>query len=324
MKVSVIIPVYGVEKFVGKCIESLLNQTWNDLEVIVVNDNTFDKSIDIVEHTIAESRERKLDVKIITHDKNRGLPAARNTGMLYASGDYILHIDGDDFIECDMIEKMVTFAEEGDYDIVYSDWYLSYDSVDRYMFQPVVNDPKEALSFILKGKMKYNVWNKLVKKSLYQDHKIRFPEGYGMGEDMTMIKLFAVADKVGYIPKAFYHYVKTNMDAMTENITVERLFQIDYNVKSVEKFLIERGAYDERLFSLFKLSVKYPLLFGYDSKNYKYWRKWFVETMPYESDRNWSYRTRLLHLMAHHDLFIGLKMHFLIHSFLYKIKYKLK
>ncbi len=322
MLVSVIVPVYGVEGYVERCLESLLNQTWQDLEIIIVNDCTTDKSMEIVETVLQRHLSCAGKVRILQHSVNKGLAAARNTGLEVARGEYVFHFDSDDYAETDMIEKMAVAAINTGADIVYSDWYLAYNDRDRYMKQPEVSTSSEALEAVLTGKMKYNVWNKLVRRSLYISNGITFPDGYSMGEDMTMIRLMAVAKTVSYIPEAFYHYVKTNTGAMTTNVTNASLEQINYNVIATESFLKNRCNTDERLLSLFKLSVKYSLLFTNNKYYYKVWNEWFRESVAYIADPVWSHRERLLQFMALHKMYAGLKLHLKIHDFIYKMMYK--
>lgn len=322
MLVSVIVPVYGVERFVKRCLESLLNQTWQELEIIIINDCTSDKSMDVVETVLQQYPTSVSKVRILHHSINRGLPAARNTGLEVARGEYVFHFDSDDYAEADMIEVMANAAIKTGADIVYSDWYLTYNDRDRYMPQPKVSTTADALEAMLIGKMKYNVWNKLVRRSLYTSNEISFPEGYSMGEDMTMIKLIALAKTISYIPKAFYHYVKTNTGAMTANVSEVALAQINYNVIATETFLKNRCITDERLLSLFKLSVKYPLLFTSNKYYYDIWNDWFRESGIYIADPVWSHRTRLLQFMAFHKIYAVLKLHLVIHDFIYRMMYK--
>lgn len=324
MLVSVIVPVYGVERFVGKCIESLLNQTYKDCEIIVVDDKTPDSSIKIVESLLDCYPERAKSVRILCHEVNKGLPTARNTGLQAARGEYVLHFDGDDFAEPRMLECMVDCALATGADMVYSDWYLTYDNIRRYMKQPKCNTPQSALEAILAGRMKYNVWNKLVRRSLYVKNNINFPDGHSMGEDMTMIKIVAAAHSVAYLPEAFYCYVKTNAAAMTENISEKAIRDVDHNVADIELFLKQSLLCDERLLSIFKLSVKYPLLFTSDKANYKKWYDWFKDTNVFWGNSIFGIRARCLQFMASRRLYRCLKLHYLLHSFIYNLKYKIK
>lgn len=168
VRLSVIIPIFGVERFIEKCAESLMSQTMTDeVEFIFVDDASKDRSREILETVIARYPGRLKQVRILTHEVNKGLPAARNTGLAVATGEYVYHFDGDDYAEPDLFERMLNTAEATDAEYVWADWILSYEHSDRLMKQPEFTDASEALEGMLKGQMKYNVWNKIVKRSLY-------------------------------------------------------------------------------------------------------------------------------------------------------------
>src|SRR5690606_33802156 len=163
--VSVIIPIYGVEKYIEKCVRSLFSQTLTDVEYIFIDDCSPDASIAILEKLIFEYALEK-NVSIIRHQTNRGLPSARNTGLEYAKGIYIFHCDSDDFLEKDALEVLYNAAKASSADIVWSDFYLSFENNERYMSQnPKMEDnhlnSDLVLRKILDGSLKYNVGNKL-------------------------------------------------------------------------------------------------------------------------------------------------------------------
>jgi len=121
--VSIIVPVYGVEKHIERCACSLFEQTHKDIEYIFVNDCTLDNSITVLEQVITKHYpEKRNRIKIINKGKNEGLPMARKTGLAYAAGDYVLHVDSDDWLEPDMIGKLYAKAMIDDCDIVYCDF----------------------------------------------------------------------------------------------------------------------------------------------------------------------------------------------------------
>lgn len=299
IKVSIIIPVYKVERFIRRCAESLFNQTFSDIEYIFIDDCSPDSSIDILKQTIQEFPDKK--VKILRHDENRGLPAARNTGLSIAQGDYIFHCDSDDYVEPTMIEEMYENAIIHDADIVWCDWILSLSNSERIMHQPSFTNSTDAVKSLLGGGMKFNVWNKLVKRSLYINHDIRFPEGRAMGEDLTIIKLFALAKKISYIPKAFYHYVKTNSNAYSRNYTDKNLLDLKYNIETLSEWLKTNHdhLYDKEI-NFLKLESKFPFLFMEDKKRfYTLWKEWFPEANPFIKCNEYiSFRSRLVQLLA--------------------------
>lgn len=302
MKVSVIIPIYKVERFIGRCAESLMKQTLSDVEYIFVNDATPDRSMDVLNSILDGYPEKKKYVHVLSHNENKGLPAARNTGLSVARGEYVFHCDSDDYVEYDILERMYEVAHKYDCDIVWSDWFLTFNKSDRYMKQPHYVTAKEALDGILKGAMKYNVWNKLVKRSLYTDNSISFPSGYGMGEDMTMIMLFVHAKKVASIPQAFYHYVKLNEESFSNTYSQKHLQELLYNVNRTTEYLIDKlGDKVKDDLNFFKLEVKFPFLITDNFKKYGLWKEWFPESNKYAfKNKSVSLRRRLLQTMASH------------------------
>lgn len=129
-KVSVIIPIYGVEKFIERCVDTLMQQTLKEVEYIFVNDATPDHSMEVLQDVLARYPERKDCVVVATHEINKGLPAARNTGLQMARGEYIFHCDSDDFVEPDMLETLYTEAVRKQADIVWCDWILSFEKMN--------------------------------------------------------------------------------------------------------------------------------------------------------------------------------------------------
>ena len=324
MKVSVIIPIYNVSHFIERCAESLMQQTLNDVEFIFVNDSTPDNSIKLLREVLERYPDRAAQVKIIEHAQNKGLPAARNTGLTMAIGEYVFHCDSDDYVEPDMLEQLYVVAKKKDADVVWCDWFLSYDNSERYMKQPSFNAPLEALKAMLDGRMKYNVWNKLVKRSLYTDNNISFPAGHGMGEDMTMIRLAACAKKVAYVDKALYHYVRSNSEAMTQSFNECHLCDVRHNVDETVAFLAQKSLDTERETALFKLNVKLPFLVTNSWKSYRRWGEWYAEANTYIGDnKEQPFRTRLLQQMAAKRFYIGVWAYYqVIYRFLYTILYK--
>ena len=326
IKVSVIIPVYNVSTFVSCNVRSLLSQTLQEVEFIFVDDATPDNSIDVLYDNLENFPKRKDFVKVIHHKENKGLPAARNTGLALAHGEYIYHCDSDDWVEPEMLETMYNAAKAADADIVYCDFFLSFEKKERYMSNPPYDTAEDMLKKgFLGGNMKYNVWNKLVRRSLYVDNGILFPEGHSMGEDMTMIQLAAVADKVAYVPHAFYHYVKLNEGAFSNSYTQKKLDDIRFNVDRTVTFLQEKfGDSLDYEISLFKLSIKLPFLMTGDKKMYKLWKEWYPEADKYaNANPDYPKRTRLLQQMAARGQWWYVNLYFkVVYKFFYGIIYR--
>jgi len=277
IKVSVIIPFYGVAAFVGRCTMSLLMQTLQEVEFIFVDDASQDESRDIIEQVCAKF---DRNVRMLTHSVNKGLPAARNTGLEVAKGEYVYHCDSDDYLEPTMLAEMYEAANAAGADIAYCDFFIDFGTTRRVMTTPDYPDAESMVKEgFLAGMMKYNVWNKLVRRNLYEKpHPIRFPEGHSMGEDMTMIALGMRADGVVRVPRPLYHYMKTNDGAFTNTFSERHLSDITYNTNHVIGLLEGWDTVDRDLFiALFKLNVKLPFLFSCSYRQYRLWQRWYPE-----------------------------------------------
>lgn len=325
-KISVIVPVYKVEKFIYRCAKSLMEQTMDNVEYIFVDDASPDNSIQILKKVLADYPGRRDNVRILAHAENKGLPAARNTGLAVATGEYIFHCDSDDFVEKDLLSTLYETACRKNADIVWSDYYISYPNNERYLKQPSYDTPEAALKGMLNGRMKYNVWNKLAKRSLYTDNNITFPAGYAMGEDMTMMFLFSYAHKVAYVGKALYHYV-SNSTSMTNAPKPNHLVELKHNSDRVLSFLEKRynGTWKEEGYS-FMLLMKWPFLTGHNSKLYPLWKEWCPEANSHIWERKEvSLRIRFVEACAAHGQFWLVKLHdWIVLRFLYSIIYRNK
>lgn len=303
-KVSVIIPFYRVAPFVERCTRSLMEQTLDDVQFIFVDDASPDESRSIIEKTVAEY---KRDVILLTHPQNKGLPAARNTGLGYAQGEYIYHCDSDDFLEPTLLEEMYRAAADTSADYVYCDFYLDFGTARRYMKTPDYSSPERMVKEgFLAGQMKYNVWNKLVHRSLYEkEPRVCFPSGHGMGEDMTMIILAMSSRKAARVPKALYHYMKTNTGAFTNTFSSRHLLDIQYNTSRLLAHLDGWETTDKEDYTAyFKLGIKLPFLMTGKYSQYKIWQQWYPEANRFIGKNPYlPARTKWVQLFAKYHLF---------------------
>ena len=225
-----------------------------------------------------------------------------------------------------MLDSLLQVALDKDADITYCDFYLSFEKNERYMANPSYETADEMLrKGFLGGMMKYNVWNKLIRKSLYTDNHILFPEGHPMGEDMTIIQLAAVSDKVAFVPKALYHYVKLNAGAYSNSYSQKKLDDIRYNVDRTVDFLQEKfGSSLEKEVSLFKLSIKLPFLISSDKTMYRLWEAWYPEADRYaNANPDLPLRTRFLQVMAAKGQWWYVRLYYaLIYKLIYGVIYK--
>lgn len=321
MKISVVVPIYRVEAFIERCTRSLMEQDMEDVEYIFVDDCSPDGSMEVLKRVLKAYPQREPQVKLLRHEHNKGLPAARNTGLAAASGEYIFHCDSDDYMERGGLRALYETAKKNSADIVYSDWLLTFPQKERYMSCPSYDTAEEALRGLLHGTMKYNVWNKLVKRELYDlNGNIRFPEEHGMGEDMTMIMLFARARQVAYLPKATYHYMRQNENAFTAARSEESYDDLLFNASRVIKDL--EGKVSEEDLACFKLNVKFPFLISPQTVDYERWNKWFSEADKYITAHKTSRRSKMLERWASKRYYLLLKAYYYcFHKVVYSIIY---
>ena len=214
--ISVIIPVYNVEKYIGECLDSVINQTYKKLQIILVDDGSTDSSGKICD--VYAEKDNRITV---VHQKNAGAGAAKNTGLELIDGDYFSIIDSDDYIELDMYEKMVNSLEKYNADIVqclFRNVFVN-DSFDR-KYKIKGNYPKVLTSkSFLKEYLydwKYAIfWNKLFKSSLLKE--IRFPVGRKIDDEFFTYKLVCSAKKVVNIDDILYNYRMRKTSVMNEN-----------------------------------------------------------------------------------------------------------
>ena len=323
VKVSVIIPFFKVASFVEQCTRSLMEQTLSEVEFIFVDDSSPDESRTIIERVCSEY---KRDVRILTHSKNKGLPAARNTGLAEASGEFIYHCDSDDYLEPQMLEEMYAAATAQQADFVYCDFFLDFGTSRRIMTNPDYSDPEQLVKEgFLAGLMKYNVWNKLVASRIYFESGLLFPEGHGMGEDMTMILLATHATRSAHVAKPLYHYLKLNSNACSNTFSQRHLEDIRFNSNRTLTLLQNWNVPNkERYLNFFKLNIKLPFLFSEDRNQIRLWKEWYPEANRYiRQNTHQPRRTRIVQQWAAAGLFPLVRLYtFLVSHFYYGILYR--
>lgn len=206
-KVSVVIPVYGVEKYIERCARSLFEQTLDDIEYIFVNDCTKDRSIDILNEVINDYPARKQQIRIVHHEKNKGLPFARQSGWQVATGEYVANCDSDDWVDLNLYEMMYKEAIEKNADIVVSDiMFVREDATDRICGLRDVNASKEdVIKDMMYMRILWCIWNKLFRRELLAQLE-EFPQKY-MAEDMAVtLPLYNMCDVIAYCQSACYFY----------------------------------------------------------------------------------------------------------------------
>ena len=207
-KISRIIPVYNVEPYIADCLQSVMRQTYKgEMECIIVDDCGIDNSIPVAEQLINSYR-GPIEFKVLHHEHNRGLSAARNTGMDAACGDYIYFIDSDDWISDDCIEKQTAPLSENEYDLIISDYstFGGERTSTLLLTRGSINRQSDIIEAVCSQQVYVMAWNKLVSSSIIKKSKVRFLEGV-VHEDMAWsFDLACVMNKMYVIPEVTYIY----------------------------------------------------------------------------------------------------------------------
>lgn len=227
-KVSIIVALYNKEKYIKKCLKSLVNQTLKDIEIIVVNDCSTDKSLDIVK-SFDDKR-----IKVINNKKNKGIGTTRNIGVAKATGEYIGFVDADDYVEKDMYEKYYNYAKENNLDLLTSDYFKiinnkkEYFKVDNF---EITNIEKNNNIINL---INYGPCNKLFKKDLIINNNIIFSETTKFEDVIFVAKAIRYSKNIGYLNEAYYNYV---IHSLSETTTVDKrtfdIFEVLDNVNDI-------------------------------------------------------------------------------------------
>ena len=241
-KVSIIVPVYNVEKYLDKCLNSLVNQTLKDIEIIIVNDGSTDNSKQIIEQYATKYNNL---IKVV-EEKNQGLGAARNNGLKFATSDYIIFVDSDDYVETNMVEELYNkiLEEQADFVICGNNVVTEDYKVISKTF------PNKYEKYDFNTQMIFGnlcAWNKIIKKTLLEDDSLAFRSNVWYEDIDVSFKLFLKAKKMCILPKNLYNYLFRQGSIM--------------NSKSLQKNLDLIAAFDE--------IIKYSKQNGYYDKYYK-------------------------------------------------------
>ena len=227
MLVSIIIPVYKVEQYIGRCVESVLNQTYRQLEVILVDDCSPDQSIQIAKDLIEDSEKSgDLVFKYLTHEHNRGLSAARNTGLDAASGDYVYFLDSDDEITPDCIETLVDATSEDSVDVVCGALELfgaveSF-SIELSFYDALYMGNAHVINAFVKDRIPIAAWNKLIRRDVLISEKLYFKEGLIYEDNLWTFELVHCVNFVRTLTKKTYHYWIRPSSIMTSTHYIQK------------------------------------------------------------------------------------------------------
>lgn len=325
VNVSIIVPLYKVRDYIGKCCDSLFSQTLNGIEYIFVDDATPDDSLKILQMKIEQYPDIASKAKIFRHSQNMGVAEARNTGLNNAQGKYIAFVDADDWIEPDMFFRLYEMAMSKDLDIVGCDWYLEYSQSKRILRQPDNDSVDVAFRAMLRGELRWYLWAFMIKRTLILKNQLCFTKGYNIGEDMAfLLKSFSVADSYGHISIPLYHHTMYNVNSLTR-LEADKQFQsVRHYVNEVVPYVNSHYKSDcKKELACYKLNVKFPLLITSDVESYELWNSFYVDShWAIWRNETQSLRNKLLQWVASKKLYLLVRMYNGLFRSLNKILYR--
>ena len=300
MKVSILVPIYNVEKFFSRCLESLFNQTYQNIEYVFVNDCTPDNSMVVLQNFMEKYPSRAKLVRIIENTNNCGIAIVRNTLIKNATGDYVLFVDSDDWIEEDMVEKLVDKAIQTDADVVGCDYYEDYPNKAVLFKQHYPTDRIEAMKAMTLLKIKGVLWKLLIRHDLIVKNNLSFIPEIHFGEDYIFCcKLFFYAKSISNVDEALYHYVQYNPNNYCSSNSDKRIQSFAKAIKTVETFYRENGILDmvntELLQRKFLCKSSYAL--DKEKRNIKKWAFFFPESNGIWRTMNYSVPNKMRFLL---------------------------
>lgn len=277
--VTVIVPIYQSETTLKRCIESILSQSFEQIEVLLINDGSTDSSGKICE----EYAQKDSRIKVF-HKNNEGLSITRQFGIEHCCGEYTIQCDADDWIDSNMVEEMYSKAKECDADIVMCDVMMEYEKKSRICKQYTRKLDADSLMEVIYDPISASLCNKLIKRECYSNYGVLFSKDIEYGEDLyVMLQLLSHPVKVSYIPKALYHYDRySNKEGLTFSLRMDKLKRsTDYMVAhlqdcpAIRKLKIDvinlahrfhthnfgeyDGLYSEMNYDLLKIGMKHPI-----------------------------------------------------------------
>ena len=219
--VSLIVPIYNVEPYILRCLNSLANQTYKNCEFVFIDDCSTDSSVLILKKFLEQHN--SLKARVIQQDQNRGLSAARNIGVSSSSGEWILHVDSDDYLASDAVELLVRKIIETNADIVIGDFINVYKNRSfTYNHKLVARD--QLLDDVICRRVPCCIWGKLIRKELVIKNKIWSIDGVNFSEDYAvMTRLLDVSKRVCYLSVPIYFYNRSNVNSISRKVD-EKIF----------------------------------------------------------------------------------------------------
>lgn len=299
--ISVLVPIYGVEEYIEKCAHSLFNQSLKEnIEFIFVNDCSHDSSMDILYSVMQEYPNRASQVKVINHSQNGGLAKSRNSALDNAVGKYVYIIDSDDWLlQNDALEKLLSKAEDNNADIVEANYCkVSHKAITKVDINRDYSSKEIIIKDIICKNTPITIWNKLIKKKLYDDNAIRVPEGINNGEDyVTLPKLMLYANKIIKDDSYIYAYNQLNINSFASNRTnwnnLDSMIEANRHLK--EFFSKKAPIFVKDIERMYIETKAYHLLYSHTKEELAIARSKFLDSKSqYFFNIRWKYQVILM------------------------------
>ncbi|MGM0753098.1 MAG: glycosyltransferase family 2 protein [Bacillota bacterium] len=233
--VSIIVPAYNVEKYIEKCLSSILEQTYSNIEVIVVNDGSTDKTGQLIDNVSQQdSRVRVL------HKKNAGVSAARNSGIDISTGEYLVFVDGDDYIAQDYVEYMLSLIENTGSEFCLSKRCFTKSGEKQTESEYIEKlQPEDATALLLSPDVIVGCWNKIFKRSFLFDNNLKFSTTLFYGEGLSFITTASqLSNSVGVGNRKVYYYRRNNEASATTKFNIEKIYNGEKALENIREQLI--------------------------------------------------------------------------------------
>lgn len=240
--VSIIVPVYNAERLLGRCLDSLISQTYKNIEIVCVNDASTDCSYEkLLEYQRLDPR-----IRIINHSHNKKAGGARNSGIDVATGEYLMFVDCDDKIPIDAISALVASSDGGSVDYVVGTWQEFYDesiSFNHSIFPQIITSKEELLDYVIFKNVEFRITGCLIRRSIFNEHNIRFPEKIFYEDNPIMLIPFLYSRSFSSIQDCCYIYFADVATSQVHTISYSNIHDRVYSTKFMLDNLKKYGFY---------------------------------------------------------------------------------
>ena len=243
--VSVLIPFYNAERDLERCALSLFEQDYPDIQFVFVDDGSQDQSISCLKQVLEKFPDRQSEVRIISHEENKGIAASRNTALKNAVGEFVCFVDSDDWLEHDSIDLLVGKQRENDFDLVSGNRLIHFSDREVLFEEKAYHSKREMVLQMMQYSWDHFITGRLIRRSLFVDNNLIWTEGQNLGEDRYMMTLLAYyANSSALIDSVVYHYERRSAGSLTTHCSNTVLLELNNqelrNMQSLEEFFKDK------------------------------------------------------------------------------------